>query len=79
MARRVNTRANHARTDPVLRLVRRKKGTAARIARDLGISRPAVWRWRRVPAEHVMRLESLLNIPRHRIRPDIYPPAREAR
>jgi len=63
--------------DPVLKLVRRERGTAARLARELGISRPAVWRWKRVPAEYVMPLETLLKIPRHRIRPDLYPRNRE--
>jgi hypothetical protein len=33
-----------------------------------------VWNWQRVPADHVLTVEQLLDIPRHLIRPDLYPP-----
>jgi hypothetical protein len=59
---------------PVLKLVRDVRGTAGRIATACGINREAVWNWRRVPAVHVIACEQLLAIPRHKIRPDIYPP-----
>lgn len=62
------------RRDPVLELVRSMPGTAPRIAAACGIVRVAVWNWDRVPAKHVLTVEELLKIPRHRIRPDLYPP-----
>jgi hypothetical protein len=37
------------------------------------ISRQAVYKWRRVPHEHVLSVEAITGISRHRIRPDIYP------
>jgi Bacterial toxin YdaS len=64
--------------NPVLQLVRTKRGTASRIAEACGIVRHAVWNWRRVPAEHVLVVAALLKIPRHQIRPDIYPPPRNS-
>jgi DNA-binding transcriptional regulator YdaS (Cro superfamily) len=62
------------RRDPVLEMVRSKRGTAVRIAAACGIMPPAVWRWPHVPAKHVLAVEALLDIPRHQIRPDLYPP-----
>lgn len=62
------------RRDPVLHMVRTVRGTAPRIAEVCGIKRHAVWQWTRVPAEHVLPVEELLEIPRHLIRPDLYPP-----
>jgi pyruvate kinase len=60
--------------DPVLNMVRKVRGTAPRIAKACNINREAVWNWQRVPAEHVLTVEALLDIPRHKIRPDLYPP-----
>lgn len=65
--------------DPVLDMVRNVRGTAPRIAAACGVIRSAVWNWKRVPAEHVLTVEELLGIPRHRIRPDIYPPPHDHR
>jgi pyruvate kinase len=62
------------RRNPVLRMVRDVRGTAPRIAEVCGIHREAVWNWHQVPAAHVLTVEKLLDIPRHRIRPDLYPP-----
>lgn len=60
--------------NPVLAKVQNTRGTAPRIAEVCGIKCAAVWNWKRVPAEHVLTVEQLLEIPRHLIRPDIYPP-----
>lgn len=47
------------------------------MARDLGVSQPTIWRWiqssKRMPAEYVLRAESLYGVSRHHLRPDIYP------
>ena len=64
--------------NPVLMQVQKTRGLAARIGEACGINRAAVWNWKRVPVEHVVTIEQLLNIPRHRIRPDIYQPPNSA-
>ena len=48
------------------------RGDGARIARELGISRAAFWRWKKVPAEKVVEIERITNIPREKLRPDLY-------
>lgn len=57
------------------------RGLRIRLARDLGITPGAIYQWRRVPAERVIQVERLTGIPRHDLRPDLYPadePARAA-
>lgn len=59
--------------DPiVLRAVEAADGAAA-LARQLGIERQAVSQWRRIPVHHVLTIEQLTGIPRHELRPDVYP------
>lgn len=52
-------------------------GSQSALSRALGVSQPTVWRWlqssRRMPAEHVLRAETLFGVSRHLLRPDIYP------
>jgi DNA-binding transcriptional regulator YdaS (Cro superfamily) len=54
-------------------------GGGALLSRKLGgnISRHAIYQWSRVPAEHVHAVESITGIPRHKLRPDLYPAERE--
>lgn len=49
-------------------------GGAACVARAVGLSRTAVYEWRKrgVPAEHVPPLAALSGMGRHEIRPDLY-------
>jgi DNA-binding transcriptional regulator YdaS (Cro superfamily) len=46
------------------------------VARALGVNKSALTRWkqRRVPAERVLDVERVTDIPRHVLRPDLYPP-----
>jgi DNA-binding transcriptional regulator YdaS (Cro superfamily) len=52
-------------------------GGQSAMARALGVSQGAVWRWlnvtRELPAEYVLRVEAATCIPRHELRLDIYP------
>jgi DNA-binding transcriptional regulator YdaS (Cro superfamily) len=34
----------------------------------------AISQWRQVPAGRVLKVESATGVPRHRLRPDLYPP-----
>lgn len=56
-----------------MQLIRAEHGLQFRIARALGITRGAVAKWRRVPAERVLAIEAITGISRHLLRPDIYP------
>lgn len=51
--------------------------TRVDLARALGISKQAICQWVRVPAEHTIGVESLLGVPRHVLRPDLYMSAAE--
>jgi DNA-binding transcriptional regulator YdaS (Cro superfamily) len=56
---------------------REKAGDDSKLARDLGVTQPRVWRWinqsKQLPAEHVLDAERLYGVSRHALRPDIYP------
>lgn len=39
-----------------------------------GIVQSTVSKWDELPAEYVLRVEKEYGVPRHEIRPDIYPP-----
>ncbi|RLD05025.1 MAG: chaperone [Chloroflexota bacterium] len=53
-------------------------GGQNKLAAKLGVTKQAVSKWRRqqVPAERVLRIEEITagRVPRHSLRPDIYPP-----
>ena len=45
------------------------------LASSLGVNKTTVFRWeeRRIPAERVLDIERVTGIPRHELRPDLYP------
>jgi hypothetical protein len=57
--------------------IRAHPGLLADIAYQLGVTRAAVTKWKRVPAERVLAVEAITGISRHDLRPDIYPPPYE--
>src|SRR5436190_18970626 len=54
-------------------------GGVASLARAIGIAQPSVSNWTRVPAERVLAVEALTNVPRFVLRPDIYGEASPSR
>lgn len=50
-----------------------ERGRQLALAAALGIRPSAVSQWTRVPAERVIDVERVTGIPRHDLRPDIYP------
>jgi len=56
---------------------REKAGSDSQMARDLETNQPRIWRIintsKRLPAEYVLKAERLYGVPRHLLRPDIYP------
>lgn len=47
-------------------------GGPRRLAKELGISRPAVAQWTICPHERVPAVSKLSGVPRHKLRPDLY-------
>jgi DNA-binding transcriptional regulator YdaS (Cro superfamily) len=54
------------------------RGMRLRVAKALKITHGAVSQWKRVPAERVLTVEKVTGIPRHILRPDLYPDPMEA-
>lgn len=53
-------------------LLRAKKGLQAEVARGLGVTRAAVTKWVKVPAERLLDVERITGIPREQLRPDLF-------
>lgn len=60
---------------PIVAEAAKEVGGVTRLAELLGIKRPALYQWKRVPAERVLKIEELTRgkVTRHQMRDDIYP------
>lgn len=47
-------------------------GGVEALAAYLGVSRQAIYQWKRVPAERVLRVERVTGVSRYDLRPDIF-------
>lgn len=61
--------------DEALRKAIKAAGTGNELASQLGITPQALSQWEKVPPLRVLEVEKATGIPRHELRPDIYPPA----
>lgn len=41
----------------------------------VGVSSQAISQWKQVPAQRVLQVERVTGVPRHMLRPDLYPPS----
>lgn len=53
-------------------------GSKSELARRLNVAVQSIQQWDRIPAERVHDVERVSGVPRHELRPDLYPKAREA-
>lgn len=63
-------------SDPLEKAIENAGGLTA-LARKLGIQPPSISEWKRrgrVPASRVLQVEAATGVPRHELRPDLYPP-----
>jgi DNA-binding transcriptional regulator YdaS (Cro superfamily) len=54
-------------------------GGLTKLARPLGISAQAILQWQEVPPLRVLAVEQISGVPRHELRPDLYPVPAEVR
>lgn len=59
--------------DPGVQAAIDAAGNMSKLADKLEISREAISQWRRIPAERIIQVERATGVPRHLLRPDLYP------
>lgn len=59
--------------DALKKFLKDERGRANMLADQLSISPSAISQWNRVPAERVLEIEHITGLPRHELRPDLYP------
>lgn len=57
-----------------LKLAVRTAEGPTRLASLIGVSSQAISQWEQVPSTRVIQVERATGIPRHALRPDLYPP-----
>lgn len=70
---------NDALPNPALAEAVRRAGSQASLAKAIGVTQQTVSNWlkAKTAAEYVLAIERATGVPRHEIRPDVYPPPAE--
>jgi hypothetical protein len=66
-------------SNPVLAAIREERGLAGKIAEATGLTRQAIWMWKRVPPRHAATVAKYLKLPRYMVCPEVFPPPKHAR
>ena len=56
--------------------IKSKHGNLTKLSDAVGRRPTSVFKWKQVPAEHVLKVEALTGISRHTLRPDVYGPVK---
>ena len=65
-------------SEAALKQAIKNAGGATKLGQELGISHAAISQWDQVPPLRVLEVERITGVPRHELRPDLYPPAAES-
>ena len=69
-------------TERIINRAIQTMGSRLAVADELGITRQAMHQWQKIPARHVLALESMSGVSRYEMRPDVFgrvPPRPSAR
>jgi DNA-binding transcriptional regulator YdaS (Cro superfamily) len=58
--------------EKILQMVIKKAGGITALSRALKITFQSIQMWKKIPAERVIAIEKVVNIPREKLRPDLY-------
>lgn len=67
-----------ANRDSALEAAIKNVGTAAELALQIGVTPQALSQWEKVPPLRVLDVERASGVPRHELRPDMYPKPAES-
>lgn len=65
--------------NPALQKIRTTRGLPGKIAKRLKLTRTAVWMWKRVPPHHAVQVARMLEMPVHKVCPEVFPPPQKPR
>ena len=54
-----------------------RPGRLALLAKELGVSKSAIYQWETTPINRVLEVERITGIPREKLRPDFFKAAKE--
>jgi len=76
--RMMRSTARDDERDEIMRMIFKRPGFAAEVARHVGVTHQNVSQWNRVPPHYVLDLVELLKMTPEQIRPDVFGKRRKA-